>query len=83
MWTELSPFLVDFGMPGLMAAMVLFGWLIPRRTHERELANRDAQIVRLTTALDKAEAQRDKLMGLADVTVGIVRALPSAKDSVS
>jgi hypothetical protein len=82
-WSELLPIARDYGPFGLMALMVILGWLVPRVTHRERLADKDLQIARLTTALDKAEGQRDRLLGLADVTVGIVRSLPTAKDPVS
>lgn len=63
--------------------MVLTGRLIPASTHERELANRDRQIERLIAENDVLVRQRDGLLELAQVTVGIVRALPAAKDPVS
>lgn len=86
MWSELLPFAAPGGAVAVLSGavwMVLTGRLVPASTHERELANLQAQIHRLTTALDRAESQRDKLMGLAgDVTAGIVKAIP-AKDPVS
>jgi len=85
-WPELEPFAGPVGIGTVVLAaiwMVLTGRLIPARTHEREIAAKQAEIDRLSAALEKVEAQRDKLMGLAgEVTVGIVRAIPSARDSV-
>jgi hypothetical protein len=57
---------------------IIRGRLIPLRSHERELANKQAEVDRLTAALDKTESQRDRLLGLAEVTVSVMRALPSA-----
>lgn len=93
MWSELGPYLGSAGgILGLAVIAVLTGLLVPLRTHNRELRAKQAEIDRLTKALDKAENQRDRLMfGVADVTVGVMKALPSApewvvsppKDSVS
>lgn len=83
MWSEWLPFLTPGGMLLAVAIMVYTDRLVPIRSHLRQLAEKQAQIDRLTLALDKAEGQRDRLLGLADVTVGIVRALPTAKDPVS
>lgn len=80
MWTELAPLLHDYGMPGLIVALVVLGWLVPKRTHERELADKDKQIDRLLAAHDKVVQQRDDLLELAQVTVGIVAAIPRAKE---
>lgn len=86
MWSELLPFAAPGGAVAVLTGavwMVLTGRLIPASTHERELANRDRQIVRLIAENDALVKQRDGLLELAQVTVGIVRALPAAKDSVS
>ena len=62
---------------------VLTGRLVPSRTVDRELRGKQAEIDRLTAALDKAENQRDRLMfGVADVTVGVMRSLPTAPEWV-
>jgi hypothetical protein len=63
--------------------MVLTGRLIPASTHERELSDLRQQILRLIAENDALVKQRDGLLELAHVTVGIVRALPAAKDAVS
>lgn len=83
MWSEWLPFLTPGGMLLAVAIMVYTDRLVPYRSHQRQLAEKQVQINRLAEALTKAEGQRDRLLGLADVTVGIVRALPSAKDTVS
>jgi hypothetical protein len=68
---------------GLAVLAVLTGRLIPSRTVDRELRGKQAEIDRLTAALDKAENQRDRLMfGVADVTVGVMKSLPTAPEWV-
>lgn len=79
MWSELGPYLGPSAIAALAVLGVLTGLLVPLRTHNRELRAKQAEIDRLTKALDKAENQRDRLMfGVADVTVGVMKALPPA-----
>ena len=81
MWSELVPYLGPSAIAALAVVAVLTGLLVPVRTHNRELGAKQAEIDRLVKALDKAENQRDRLMfGVADVTVGVMRSLPSAPE---
>lgn len=83
MWSELGPYLGPSAIAALAVLAVLTGRLVPSRTVDRELAAKDLEIARLTKALDRAEWQRDRVMGLAgEVTAGIVKAIPPAKDPV-
>lgn len=85
MWGELVPFAAPGGAVATLFAvawMVYTDRLIPYRSHRERLADKQAEITRLTAALDKVEKQRDHLLELAQVTVGIVQALPKAKDPV-
>jgi hypothetical protein len=89
----LAPFAVPGGAVGLLGAvawMVFTGRLVPGRTHERMLADKDKQIEDWRTAhaaeVERGEvlaAQVSKLLTQGDITVGIVQALPRAKDSAS
>ncbi len=87
MWSDLEPYLGPGGAVSLLlvvAVMVYTDRLVPYRSHRRQLAAKQAEIDRLSTALDKAESQRDRLMfGVADVTVGVMRALPAAPEWVA
>lgn len=83
MWSDLGPYLGPSAIAALAVLAVLTGRLVPSRTVDRELAAKQAEIDRLTSALDKAENQRDRLMfGVAEVTVGVMKALPTAPEWV-
>lgn len=78
-----APFVVPGGLSGLVLAvawMVFTGKLVPARTHDKIVADKDAQIAKLQAAHDKVAGQRDELMELARTTVAIVQALPRVKD---
>lgn len=70
---------------GIVILSIVLGRLIPVRTAERELADRDAQIASWKAAYE-AERQRGEvqaehlgeLMELSRTTVAIVQALPRA-----
>lgn len=86
MWPELLPYLTPGGVALSVAIMVYTDRLVPYRSHMRQLAAKQQQIDKLEAALTKVEGQRDRLLGLAEVTVGVMQALPKAaanKDSVS
>lgn len=83
MWSELLPFAAPGGAVAVLTGavwMVLTGRLIPASTHERMLAEKDKQIAFLVTAHNQVVQQRDELLELAQVTVGIVQAIPRAKE---
>ena len=86
MWPELAPYIGPGGAVSLLlvvAVMIYTDRLVPYRSHRRQLAAKQAEIDRLSAALDKAENQRDRLMfGVADVTVGVMKALPTAPEWV-
>lgn len=83
MWSDLGPYLGPSAVATLAVVGVLTGRLVPSRTVDRELRAKQAEIDRLTEALDKAENQRDRLLfGVADVTVGVMRGLPPAPEWV-
>ena len=84
MLDALTPFAVPGGLTGLVLAvawMVFVGKLVPARTHDKIVADKDAQIAKLESAYDKVVDQRDRLMGLTDTTVKILESLPKAGDS--
>lgn len=77
MWSEFLPYAAPGGATAIAAGavwMVLTSRLIPAAQHRRVLDELD----RTKAALDKVEKQRDDLLQLAYVTVGIVQALPKA-----
>ncbi len=88
----LAPFAVPGGLSGLVLAgvwMILTGRLVPARTHDRMLADRDTQIDAWRSAhtaeMERGhalEAQVSELMELARTTVAVVKALPRPKDPV-
>jgi len=58
------------------------GAIMPRSAHREVISVLERENERLEKAHDRAVAQRDHLLRLTDVTVGIVRAIPQAKDPV-
>lgn len=84
MLDALTPFAVPGGLTGLVLAvawMVFVGKLIPARTHDKIVADKDEQIKLWKAAYDKAADQRDRLMGgVASTTVAVLEALPKAGD---
>lgn len=67
-------------MLGAVVWMILKGSLVPGRTHDKIVADKDERITKLEAAYDKVAAQRDEMMELARTTVAIVQALPRVKD---
>lgn len=78
MWSELLPFLKDWGPPGLVLAAVVGGWLVPRWFHRERIADKDAQIKTLQAAVERLEHQRDELTELARTTVAAFQVIPRA-----
>lgn len=76
MWSELLPLLREYGAFGLMALMVVWGWLIPRWTHTERMADKDKQIATLQAALERSERQTGELTELARTTVAAFQSLP-------
>jgi ribosomal 50S subunit-associated protein YjgA (DUF615 family) len=93
-WSELTPYLGPGSAVSVLLGtvwMVITGRLMPERTHDRITAAMQSQLdaqqeanKSLQAALVRVEAQRDRLMGVtSEVTVGLVKAMPAAQDSVS
>lgn len=85
----MPPFLETWPVPTSLGALVLgllwmvfTGRLVPLSLHRTIVDGKDQQIAAERARADKAEIQRDDLMELAQVTVGIVKAIPRAKDAV-
>jgi hypothetical protein len=79
-WTELLPIARDYGPFGLMALMVILGWLVPRVTHRERMADKDLQIERQDKLIATYAAQNSELMELARTAVAALDALPRAKE---
>lgn len=56
------------------------GALMTRRSHDEVVGLYDRALKRSEQAHDLVVEQRDRLLRLTDVTVGIVEAIPRAKD---
>jgi len=56
------------------------GAIMTRKSHDEIVAVYSKTLERTEQAHDLAVAQRNQLMKLTDVTVGIVQAIPRAKD---
>lgn len=89
----LEPWIVQGGAVTLALAAVwaiFTGRLIPGRTHDAIVADKDEQIAAWKAAHESEVARGEvlaeqvgKLLALGDTTVGIVRAIPRAKDTAS
>lgn len=64
--------LVDWGGWGIMALSVVVGWLIPKWTHQRELAEKQEQIVYLRAIVDKREEQLAVAVGNYEVVTRLL-----------
>lgn len=83
MLDALPPFVVPGGLSGLVLAlawMVFTGKLVPARTHDRIVADKDAQIEIWRAAAEKAAGQRDELIEVARTAVAVMEALPRARE---
>lgn len=71
--------LADLGAGGFVAIimlMIIFGWLIPKRQHERELADKDAQIVAKDKTIEVQSGQISELIKANETTIRVIEALP-------
>jgi hypothetical protein len=78
--------LSTIGFPGIVTLVILSilrGWLVPRKTHEDMVADRD----HYRTALEKSEEARvmllqqlDQALALAKTVDHVLRALPTPED---
>lgn len=80
--SDFLPIFRDWGPTGLVVVLIVLGWLIPRRTHERELRDKDHQIKTWEEAWRASDARADllteqntKLLVGVETTVAIVTAL--------
>lgn len=65
-------------MLGAVVWMILTGKLVPGRTHDRIVADKDAQISEWRATAEKVGAQRDALLDAAHTTVKVVEAAADA-----
>lgn len=71
MWAQLGP-------AGLIAAVVVFGFLVPRWTVNRWLRDRDDQIRYLRGAVDKRDEQFEKLLSQGELNTRLLEDLKKA-----
>lgn len=56
----------------LIVLLVLFGYLVPRWMHNERVKDKDKQIDYLTTALDKRDAQVEKLLDQGQLVLDLL-----------
>lgn len=81
----IPPGVTDLGLGGLVAMgllLIFFGKLIPRSVHEdrvgdlkAQLTEKDATITYLQTALDKRDAQVDKMLSDAQISTRAIESI--------
>lgn len=80
-------FLASWGLPGLVLLAVLFGWLIPRPTHNRELVQANRRGDEWKAAYDAQDARNDaqaaqiaELLELARTSNAVIQSLQTAAE---
>lgn len=56
----------------LIVMLVLFGYLVPRWLHNERMTDKNSQITYLQTALDKRDAQVDRLLEQGQLMVDLL-----------
>lgn len=75
----------DFGAGALLAlvvGLILFGLLIPKRTHDRELKHKDDEIVELRRSLSSKESTISELMQQNSALIEAARTGTSVAESI-
>ncbi len=68
LWGQLGP----WGLVSTFVMLVLLGYLVPRRIHNQQMADKDKQIVFLQQALDKRDQQFERLVSQNEVVVRLL-----------
>lgn len=72
--------LIDWGGWGVGALLVIVGFLVPKWTHNRELAEKQEQIVYLRQLLDKREEQLEKALSNSDLVLKLLEDIKRAAE---
>lgn len=80
-WTELLPAAKDYGPFGLLALMVLLGWLVPLRTHNARVADLKEQLAQKDKTIEMVSGQRDTLQAeLTKIAMDVLAAIPRQRE---
>ncbi len=73
-WAQLGP----WGLVSTFVMLVLLGYLVPRRTHNQQIHDKDKQIAFLQQTLDKRDQQFERLVSQNEVVVRLLEDIKTA-----